>query len=192
METKNLSTVLESENGVQSPSINSLNKLPMTESIFKLNIDFNGVSETNEAVTRDNQPALELITKLASNGYYFLIEPKNNRSTGEAYFWITATKQGEDREVFSLRVNNEILNVIVTILRGKTIDISEIDANNLEDFNKQIINFEYVMFINEKAQGRTMRKTYTTNGQMFSSPYKRGMIIYKPYLNPELKAYLNA
>lgn len=172
-------------------SINVSNNSEMKEPIFKLNIDFNGVSETNEVAVRDNQPTLELIFKLASNGYYFMMQPKNNRR-GEAYMWITATKQGEDREEFALYMNDEILNMVVGILTGKSIDISEINPNELEDFNNRISNFEYVLFTAEKAQGRTMKKTYTTNGQTFSSYYKRGLIMYRPYLNPELKAYLNA
>ena len=78
------------------------------------------------------------------------------------------------------------------ILTGKIANILGINADNLEDFNKRIQNFEYVLFTAEKAQGRTMNKTYTTNGQRFSSYYKKGVIIYMPYLNPELKAHLIA
>lgn len=173
-------------------SVNLVNEKSMlNESIFKLNIDFNGVAKTNETVKRDNQPALDLLFNLSTKSYYFMIQPKNNRK-GEAYLWITATKQGEDREEFALYMNDEILSSVVAILTGKSVDISEVVANDLEDFNKRITNFEYVLFTAEKSQGRTMKKTYTTNGQTFSSYYKRGIIIYKPYLNPELKAYLNA
>jgi len=89
-------------------------------------------------------------------------------------------------------VNDEILNVIVAILLGKTANISTVDADNLDNFNQRIKNFEFVLFTTEKAQGRTMKKTYSTTGQTFSSYYKRGVITYKPYLNPELKAHLNA
>lgn len=169
-------------------SINVLNNSKMNETFFKLNIDFNGVERPE---SKDNQPALDLLHSLSAKGYYFMMQPKNNRK-GEAYLWIIATKQGEDREEFALYTNDEVLNVVVTILTGKIVDISNVNANDLDDFNNQISNFEYILFINEKSQGRTMKKTYTTNGQMFSSYYKRGVIIYKPYLNPELKAHLNA
>jgi hypothetical protein len=155
---------------------------------FKLNINFSGVEET---AAMSNQPALERIYELATNGYYLVMQPKTSRR-GEAYLWIKATKQGEDREEFALYVNDEILNVAVAILTGKTTKISGINADSLEDFNKRIQNFEYVLFMAEKAQGRTMKKTYTTTGQTFSSYYKHGVITYKPYLNPELKEYLNA
>lgn len=170
-------------------SINLTNNSNMTESIFKLNIDFNGTSEIVES--RDNQPAFGIFHNLSKKGYYFMMQPKNNRK-GEAYLWITATKQGEDREEFALYVNDEVLNMVVAILTGKSVDISKIDANKLDDFNSRITNFEYVLFTAEKAQGRTMKKTHTTNGQTFSSYYKRGVIIYRPYLNPEFKAYINA
>jgi hypothetical protein len=160
----------------------------MKETTFKLNIDFNSVEEM-EAMS--NQPALERIQELATNGYYLVMQPKTSRRN-EAYMWIKATKQGEDREEFALYVNDGILNVIVAALTGKTINLSGINANDLNNFNERIQNFEYVLFTTEKAQGRTMKKTYTTTGQTFSSYYKRGVITYKPYLNPELKAYLNA
>ena len=169
---------------------NSLNNSKM-EQIFKLNIDFNGVVNAENSVRMSNQPALERFIDLAANGYYLMLQPKNKR-TREAYLWVTATKQGEDRVEFSLYINEEILNVVVSILVGKIIGISEINADDLEEFNSRITNFEYTLFIAERAQGRTMKKTYTTNGQKFSSYYKRGVIIYMPYLNPELKAYLNA
>ncbi|NDW09333.1 hypothetical protein [Dysgonomonas sp. 520] len=174
-------------------SINVSNNSKMTESILKLNIDFNEVKETVkvEEIKISNQPALERFAKLAQSGYYFFLQPRTNKQ-GKSYFWVKATKQGTDRIEFSLQVNDGILNVIVAVLRGKSADISAINANDLESFNKQMTNFEYVLFINEKSQGKTMNMTYTTNGQMFSSYYKRGVIIYKPYLNPELKAYVNA
>lgn len=184
-----MSTKANKNQVIVNESANVLNNSNMPETIFKLNIDFNGTSKT--IVYRNNQPILELIAKLANKGYYFMVQPKNNRK-GEAYLWVTATKQGEDREEFALYINDEVLNEVVTILTGKSADISNVNANDLEDFNKRVSNFEYVLFTAEKAQGRTMKKTYTTNGQMFSSYYKRGVIIYKPYLNPELKAYLNA
>lgn len=195
MENKTFPIIQEITNEAQASSIKPLTSSKMSEPFFKLNIDFFEYGESNEVdkvELKDNQSKLDLFIRLSEKGFKFMIEPKNNRRTGEAYFWITATKQGEDREVFSLRVNDGILNAVVTILKGISTDISDINANELEDFNNRISNFEYVLFINEKAQGRTMRKTYTTNGQMYSSPYKRGMIIYKPYLNPELKAYVNA
>jgi len=188
MKTKNLKTANESANEVQTSSINPLKISAMEESVFKLNIDFTGADEM-EAIS--NQPALERICKLATNNYYLVMQPKTSRR-GKAYLWIKATKQGEDREEFSLYVNDEILNVVVAALTGKTANISGINADDLDSFNKRIPNFEYVLFTTEKAQGRTMEKTYTTTGQTFSSYYKRGVITYKPYLNPELKAYLNA
>lgn len=173
-------------------------KSKVTEPFFKLDIDFfgygkiNDANEVDEVKSRDNQLSLDLLSSLSTKGYKIMAQPKNNRKTGEAYLWITATKQGEDREEFALYVNDEILNVFVAILIGKTVDVSKIDANDLDDFNNRITNFEFVLFVSEKAQGKTMKKTYTTNGQMYSSYYKKGLIIYKPYLNPELKAYVNA
>ena len=158
------------------------------ESNFKLNIDFNGVEES-EVIS--NRPALERICELATNGYYLVIQPRTSRNN-EAYMWVRATKRGEDREEFSLYVNDEILNVVVAILLGKTVNISGINADDLNDFNQRIKNFEFVLFITEKGQGRTMNKTYSPTGQTFSSFYKNGIIVYKPYLNPELKAYINA
>ena len=175
---------LENENGVQTPSTNPFNFTEM----FKLEINFNAAEET---AAISNRPALERICELATNGYYFVMQPKNSRK-GTAYMWIKATKQGEDREEFALYINEEVLNVIVAILTGKNINILGINADNLEDFNKRFPNFEYVLFTAEKAQGRTMKKTYTTTGQTFSSYYKRGVITYKPYLNPELKAHIIA
>ncbi|MDR0231750.1 MAG: hypothetical protein LBI82_06480 [Dysgonamonadaceae bacterium] len=176
--------VNESVNEVSTSSVNPFNFSEM----FKLEINFNAAEET---AAISNLPALERICELANNAYYFVMQPKNNRK-GNAYMWIKATKQGEDREEFALYVNEDVLNVVVSILTGKTANISGVNADNLEDFNKKIQNFEYVLFRAEKEQGRTMKKTYSTTGQTYSSYYKRGVITYKPYLNPELKAYLVA
>jgi len=187
MKTKDLTTANESANGVQASIINPLNISAM-ESNFTLDINFNS-DEQSEAVS--NRPALERVFELATNGYYLVMQPKTSRRN-EAYMWIKATKQGEDREEFALYVNDEILNVVIAVLIGKTANISGINADELNDFNQRIANFEYALYMTEKAQGRTMKKTYTTTGQTFSSYYKKGVITYKPYLNPELKAHLNA
>ena len=183
--------VNECVNEVQTSSINTLNISDMKETNFKLDIDFNEKAETEESERVSNQPALDRVLELATNGYYFFVQPKNSKK-GEAYLWIKATKQGEDREEFALYVNNVILNAVVAILIGKIPNVSSVNADDLDSFNKKVTNLEYVLFIAERAQGRTMNKTYTTNGQKFSSYYKRGIITYMPYLNPELKAYLNA
>ena len=180
--------VNESANEVKTSTINPLNISVMESTNFNLDIIFSGVEES-EALS--NRPALERVYELADNGYYLVMQPKTSRRN-EAYLWIKATKQGEDREEFALYVNDEILKAVIAVLFGKTADISGIKADDLKDFNQRITNLEYALYLNEKAQGRTMKKTYTTTGQTFSSYYKKGVIIYKPYLNPELKAYLNA
>ena len=189
METKKATTAIENLNEAKTASsINPLKISAMESTNFSLNINFDSVEEP-EAIS--NRPALERIHALSTNGYYLVMQPKTSRRN-EAYLWIKATKQGEDREEFSLYVNDEILNAVIAVLFGKTANISEINADELDNFNKRIPNFEYALYITEKAQGRTMKKTYSTTGQTFSSYYKRGVITYKPYLNPELKAYLNA
>jgi hypothetical protein len=184
MEKKNFPTVTETINGVETPSINTFNIPKM----LNLEIDLHGAKES---AAMNNLPALEMLHGLAAKDYYFITQPKTSKS-GKAYLWIKATKQGEDREEFALYVNDEILKTVVAILFGKPANISGIDANNLDDFNQRIKNFEFELFMAEKAQGRTMKKTHTTTGQTFSSYYKQGVITYKPYLNPELKAYLIA
>jgi len=184
MQTKNSSVVNASEIS------NLLNVSEMKETNCTLNIDLNSYEVVAEE-RLSNQPALERFFGLATNGYYLVMQPKTSRR-GEAYLWIKATKQGEDREEFALYVNDEILNVAVAALIGKTIDISGIDANNLANFNERVQNLELALFTTEKAQGRTMKKTYSPTGQTISSYYKNGVITYKPYLNPEFKAYINA
>jgi len=174
----------ESANEVLTSSINLLNISAMES----LNINFDGGEEPKAL---NNRPALERVFELANNGYYFVMQPKTSRKN-DAYLWVKATKQGEDREEFALYVNDEILNVVIAILIGKATNITGINADELESFNQRIKNFEYALYTAEKAQGRTMKKTYTTTGQTFSSYYKRGVFTYKPYLNPELKAYLRA
>lgn len=149
------------------------------------------LSGADQMEAPSNEPAFNRTYELSAKGFYLTAQPKNSRR-GEAYLWIVATKQGEDREEFALYVNNEVLTAFMSILVGKTVDISNVNANDLSNFNENVSNLEYELFIAEKAQGRTMKKTYTTNGQVFSSYYKRGVIVYRPYLNPELKAYLNA
>jgi hypothetical protein len=183
----------ENKNEVLTSSINPLNISEMKETGIKLIISFDSVEveEPKEPKAINNLPALERIVTFATKGYYWILQPKTSR-TGNAYLWIEATKRGEDREEFALYVNDEILNVVVAILTEKPVNISGINANDLDNFNQRIKNFEYELFMAEKAQGRTMKKTYTTNGQRFSSYYKKGVIIYKPYLNPELKAHVNA
>lgn len=156
---------------------------------FVLNID---LSKVEESEVLSNKPSLEKLANLFSKGYYLTMQPRNNRNTGEAYLWIIATKQAEDREAFSLRVNQEILNYVITILTGRDSDISKVDADNLDSFNEVVKNFELELYMAEKAQGKTMKNTYTTSGMTVTSYYKRGVIVYKPYRNPELKMYLNA
>jgi len=155
---------------------------------FVLNID---LSKVEESEVLSNKPSLERLTILFSKGYYLAMQPKVSQK-GEAYLWIIATKQAEDREEFSLRVNEEVLNYVITILTGRDSDISKIDADNLNSFNEVVKNFELDLYKAEKAQGKTMKNTYTTSGMTVTSYYKRGVIVYKPYRNPELKAYLNA
>ena len=185
MEIKNSTPAIENLNEVQTTSSTNLLNISAME---YLNINFDSAEEPEEI---SNRPALARIHELAANGYYLVMQPKTSRRN-EAYLWVKATKQGEDREEFALYVNNEILNAVIAVLIGKTVNISGINADDLDKFNQRIKNFEYVLFTTEKAQGRTMKKTYSTTGQTFSSYYKRGVITYKPYLNPELKAYLNA
>ena len=155
---------------------------------FRLNIDLSQVEESERA---SNQPSLEMFDRLIKNGYYFMMQPKTN-SKGEAYLWIIATKKGEDRESFSLYVNDQILNYVITSLTERECAISGINADGLKEFNKKVKNFEFELYLAEKAQGKTMSNTHTTTGQTVSSHYKRGVIIFKPYRNPELKAHLNA
>ena len=157
--------------------------------MFRLSINFG--DETNEASRQavSNAAALERFVKLAQNGYYFTFLPKTSRY-GEAYFWAIATKRGEDREEFSLRVNSEILNEVFAALTGKDICVSAIDADALEDFNSKVQNFELELYRAEKDAGRTMKKSYSVTGQTFSSFYKNGVVVYKPYLNPAFKEFL--
>ncbi|NDW09423.1 hypothetical protein [Dysgonomonas sp. 520] len=155
---------------------------------FVLNID---LSKAEESERLSNQSSLERFSKLSANGYKFFLEPKNNRK-GEAYLWIIATKKGEDREVFSLYVNEQILNYVIIILTGRNSDISCIDADNLNSFNEVVKNFELELYMAERTQGKTMKNTHTTTVMTITSHYKNGVIVYRPYKNPELKAYLNA
>lgn len=155
---------------------------------FNLKIDLSGVEEMEKV---SNRSSLEMFSKLSASGYYFTIQPKTSRN-GEAYLWITATKQGEDREEFSLYVNEGILNYVISILAGHISDTSQINADDLESFTEKVKNLELDLYMAEKAQGKTMKKTHTTSGQTITSYYKKGVIVYKPYRNPELKAYLNA
>lgn len=155
---------------------------------FNLKIDLSGVEEMEKV---SNRPSLEMFSKLFASGYYFTIQPKTSRN-GEAYLWITATKQGEDREEFSLYVNEGILNYVISILAGHISDTSQINADDLDSFTEKVKNLELDLYMAEKAQGKTMKKTYTASGQTITSYYKKGVIVYKPYRNPELKAYLNA
>ena len=122
-----------------------------------------------------------------------MLRPQNNRN-GQSYLWITATKRGEDRQEFSLLMSDEVLNVVFSaLMTEQAVNISKINADdNLEAFNAEVTNFELALYEAERAQGKTMKMTHTTTGQTFASYYKRGVIIYKPYLNPELKAYINA
>lgn len=156
---------------------------------FNLKIDLSGIGEIEKV---SNRPSLEMFSRLSTNGYYFSIQPKNSKR-GESYLWIIATKKEEDREEFSLYVNEGILNYVIFILTGHYSDSSQINADDdLESFNEKVKNLELVLYMAEKAQSKTMKKTYTASGQTISSYYKKGVIVYKPYRNPELKAYLNA
>ena len=155
---------------------------------FNLKIDLSGVEEMEKV---SNRPSLEMVNKLFVNGYYFTIQPRTSRN-GDPYLWIIATKQGEDREEFSLRVNEVILNFIIATLTGHISDASQINADDLDSFTEKVKNLELDLYMAEKAQGKTMKKTHTTSGQTITSYYKKGVIVYKPYRNPELKAYLNA
>ena len=158
---------------------------------FRLSINFGDDAIDKSHQTLSNATAFERFMSLAKNGYYFTIQPKTSRN-GDSYLWIIASKQGEDREEFSLRVNNEILNAVFAVLTGKSINISGIDPDNVDTFNANVQNFELSLYKAEKAAGRTMKKTHSVTGQTIASYYKNGVMVYKPYLNPEFKAYLFA
>lgn len=157
------------------------------KAMFTLNIS----QEKNQELEKEkNQIALELFDKLSKNGYYMYLQPRISKN-GEAYIWVGATKKDEDREEFSLYVNEKILDVIISVLVDRSYSITDINANDLESFNEKVNVFELELYLAEKAQGKTMKKTHTTYGLTISSFYKKGVIIYRPYSNPEFKAYLN-
>lgn len=159
--------------------------------MFKLNLDLD-LSQANESAEADNSIALERCDELFNQGYYLIMQPKT-RKNGVAYFWITATKKGEDRKEFSVMVNQLSTNYIIHRLLGVDyIKVSKEEANDLDSFNEQVSNFELALYQAERAQGKTMKRTYTQRTQILSSYYKNGVIVYKPHLNPELQKHINA
>ncbi|MDR2994439.1 MAG: hypothetical protein LBV11_11580 [Bacillus cereus] len=163
----------------------------MDENPFKLNLTLN-LSQIETSTDVDNKPSLTKFTELQSKGYYFFVQPKTSKM-GEPYFWIIATKKGEDREEFSLKVNDAIVDYVIFSLMGVAYDIYSLETYDIGfSWWETTSNFEMELYKAEKAEGKTMKKSYSSANLTISSYYKNGVIVYKPYNNPEFKAYLNA
>lgn len=158
---------------------------------FRLNSALD-LSQVNNSTKVDNAAAFVMLKDLTAKGYYIIVHPTTSDS-GEPMFDILAVKKGEDRVHFSLMANEDIANYIVALLLGVDYDDSTINANDLDSFKNNIINFELDMYKAEKERGKVMKKDYSNYGLKIQSKYlSRGVIVYEPYNNPELKAYINA
>lgn len=131
--------------------------------------------------TVSNQIAFEKFCELSQKGYYICVELKS-RLRDQASFWITATKENEEREEFQLFLNQEILDLVQNYLEsGKLGDVSKINPSDLESFNEKSIDFKLELFQAEKRKGKKIVRSCTTFGKLASINYKQGVIIFHPY-----------
>lgn len=129
----------------------------------------------------NNQLAFEKFCKLSQKEYYINVELKSKlRDT--ASFWITATKENEETEEIRLFLNQEILDLVLNYLESGILgDISKINPNDLESFNKKDIDFKIELFQTEKNKGKKVTWSYSVLSKFSSIYYKQGVIVFHPY-----------
>lgn len=139
--------------------------------------------------TTSNQIAFEKFCELSQKGYYICVELKS-RLRDQASFWITATKENEEREEIQLFLNEEILDLVLNYLEsGKLGDISKINPSDLESFNEKSLDFKLELFQAEKGKGKKVVRSCSIFEKLASINYKHGIIIFHPY--PFFRDYTN-
>lgn len=141
----------------------------------------NAKRNNNEVNTANNQFAFEKFCDLAQKGYYICVELKS-KLRDKASFWITATKENEEREEIQLFLNQEILDLVLNYLEsGELKDISKINPCDLASFNEREIDFKRELFQTEKGKGKKVIWSYAVLEKFASIYYKQGVMIFHPY-----------
>lgn len=129
----------------------------------------------------NNQLAFEKFCELSQKGYYINVELKS-KLRDKASFWITATKENEETEEIRLFLNQAILDLVLIYLESGILgDISKINPNDLESFNKEETNFKIELFQTEKNKGKKVTWSYSVLSKFSSIYYKQGVITFHPY-----------
>lgn len=114
----------------------------------------NAKRNNNKANTANNQLAFEKFYKLSQKGYYINVELKS-KLRDKASFWITATKENEATKEFRLFLNQAILELVLNYLESGILgDISKVNPNDLESFDKEEIDFKTELFQTEERRKR--------------------------------------
>jgi hypothetical protein len=159
-----------------------------------LNLNYS-VSHGNRNVRRElqkfsNKGNFERFIKLCLAKYYFRIYPYKHQVTGEIYLWIFAVKAKSQSFDFKLKLNADILNVIMGyIATGELADIATITPDDLDTFNQQVSNFSLQLFQAEVAKGQ--KKIRHVSNKTYSK-YDYGMIIYDTENNNELRDFIDS
>jgi len=151
------------------------------------NIRLNNVTD----VVTSNKTSFNMFCENAQKGNYLTLLPKTSKK-GEAYFWVTAIEKGNGTSEFKLAVNQPILDAVMTyIFGGKLTNVDVINPDeDLDTFSKEWSNFALELHKAELSKGKTMNRTFLTKGLKISSFYKKGVIVYEPNKNLELKTYI--
>lgn len=141
----------------------------------------NAKRNNNEVNTTSNQFAFERFCEFCKQEYYISVELKS-KLRDKASFWITATKENEEREEIQLFLNQEILDLVLNYLEsGELKDISKINPCDLESFNERNIEFKKELFQTEKGKGKEVMWSYAMFEKLASINYKQGIMIFHPY-----------
>jgi len=137
-----------------------------------------------------NKKDFERLLKLCIAKYYLRINLHRHTVTDEIYLWIFGVKAKSPSFNLKLKINDEILNIVMGyIATGELVDVSGIDADNLETFNKRISNFPLELYKGEVAKGQ--RKIRHISNTTYSK-YDYGMIIYDTINNEELRDFIDS
>lgn len=141
----------------------------------------NATRNNNEVNTTKNQLAFDNFCKLAQEEYYISVH-LDSKIRDEVSFWITATKENQEKEEIQLFLNQEILELVLNYLEsGKLENISKINPCDLEFFNDRNLEFKKELFQTEKKKGKTVVWSYNLFEKLASIHYTQGVIIFHPY-----------
>lgn len=140
----------------------------------------------------NNQTSFERFCKFCEDQSYIQIDIKSPKNE-DASFYITVTKENEEREEMRLFLNQEVLGLVMNYLEfGKLENTSKINANDLESFNERGADFKTELFHAERTRGKEVVWSYTLLGKLVSIYYNYGIIVFHPYAASKTTPVSNA